>query len=53
MDITELISIRLATGSEVGLDSICSVPIVFYDFSGHGLYYNLKYNLLDYEQLVL
>ena len=35
MDIIELISIYLATGGEVVLDSMCAAPIVFYDIGRH------------------
>ena len=37
MDNTERLSINLDTGSEAVLDSICSVPIVFYDAGGHAI----------------
>ena len=34
---TEPMSIHLATGSEVVSDSLCTVPIVFYNMSGHAI----------------
>ena len=34
---TELISIHLAMGSSVVLDSMHTVPIVLYDVSGHAV----------------
>ena len=37
MDSFSLMSIHLATGSEVVLDSLCTVPIVFCDIGGHGI----------------
>ena len=37
MDSIEPIYIHLATGSEVVLDSLCTVPIVFCDIGGHGI----------------
>ena len=45
MDSTELISIHLTTGSEVVLDSICTVPIVFCDSSGHAISYHIARGL--------
>ena len=35
VDYTEPMSIYLATGSEVILDSICTIPTVFCDMGGH------------------
>ena len=37
MDSIEPISICLATGSEVVLDLMCTVPIVFCDVVGHAI----------------
>ena len=37
MDSIELISICLATGSEVVSDLMFTVPIVFYDIGGHAI----------------
>ena len=46
MSNTELMSISLATGGEVVLDLMYTVPIVFCDVSGHAIIYHITNKII-------
>ena len=48
VDIIELMSIHLATGIEIFLDSMYSVPLVFCDISGHTITQYLPCQIIEY-----